>query len=209
MPGFPVDDGCDSSPTKKVGSARTSKKSRKRNVVRYLDWSAEQDSVDSSPTGVQQKDQDVEAGNGSGNGVSGETITPEVPANSPGSNPSLDHELRDVSPDNCATAPGVLSPSGNEDEDAPPPDPHSATKSERMEQDHEFQRVQEEQEADDWPSENIRPTAQNLRFGGYPTQPAPQNRNTPLGSARLQNTSKLGAAQVLPSRLVRWTADAF
>ncbi|KAL2040439.1 hypothetical protein N7G274_006882 [Stereocaulon virgatum] len=42
-------------------------------------------------------------------------------------------------------------------------------------------------------SENLRPTQQNLRYGAYPSQPAPQTRNTPLGTARLQNSSnKLG-----------------
>ena len=59
-----------------------------------------------------------------------------------------------------------------------------------MEDKFELQSAQEEQDADDWPSENIRVNAPNIRYGGY--QPAPQNRNTPLGSGRLQNTTKLG-----------------
>ena len=62
---------------------------------------------------------------------------------------------------------------------------------------YEFQCDQQGQNADDQPPENIRPNAQNLRYGGYPTQPAPQHRNTPLGSGRLQNTSKLGAFELL------------
>lgn len=74
---------------------------------------------------------------------------------------------------------------------------------------YEPQLAQEEQKADDWPPENMRPNAQNLRYGAYPTQPAPQNRNTPLGSGRLQNTTKLGALKILASRVVQWNADAF
>ena len=50
-----------------------------------------------------------------------------------------------------------------------------------------------EEHANDGPLENIRPTPQNLRYGTYPNQPGPQNRNPPLGSSRLQNTTKLGA----------------
>ena len=50
-----------------------------------------------------------------------------------------------------------------------------------------------EEHANDGPLENIRPTPQNLRYGTYPSQPGPQNRNPPLGSSRLQNTTKLGA----------------
>ena len=47
--------------------------------------------------------------------------------------------------------------------------------------------------ANEDPTENIRPTPQNLRYGTYPSQQGPQNRNPPLGSGRLQNTTKLGA----------------
>ena len=54
--------------------------------------------------------------------------------------------------------------------------------------------INDEGHANDSPTENIRPTQQNLRYGAYPGQPAPQTRNTPLGTARLQNSSnKLGA----------------
>ena len=50
-----------------------------------------------------------------------------------------------------------------------------------------------EEYANEVPTENIRPTPQNLRYGTYPSQQGPQNRNQPLGSSRLQNTTKLGA----------------
>ena len=50
-----------------------------------------------------------------------------------------------------------------------------------------------EEHANEVPTENIRPTPQNLRYGTYPSQQGPQNRNPPLGSSRLQNTTKLGA----------------
>ena len=50
-----------------------------------------------------------------------------------------------------------------------------------------------EENANELPTENIRPTPQNLRYGTYPSQQGPQNRNPPLGSSRLQNTTKLGA----------------
>lgn len=100
--------------------------------------------------------------------------------------------MRDSCSDSCATAPGSPSPLDHEDEAAPPPELHSSTTSEHAEDDFGLQLAQEEQKADDWPSENMRPNAQNLRYGGYPAQPAPQNRNTPLGSGRLQNTTKLG-----------------
>ena len=50
-----------------------------------------------------------------------------------------------------------------------------------------------EEYANEAPLENIRPTPQNLRYGTYPSQQGPQNRNPPLGSGRLQNTTKLGA----------------
>jgi hypothetical protein len=58
----------------------------------------------------------------------------------------------------------------------------------------------DEGHANDSPIENIRPTQQNLRYGAYPGQPAPQTRNTPLGTARLQNSSnKLGACDFISS----------
>ena len=60
----------------------------------------------------------------------------------------------------------------------------------------------QEGNANDSPTENIRPTPQNLRYGTYPTQQGPQNRNPPLGSGRLQNTTKLGAYKLeLPEML--------
>ncbi len=49
-----------------------------------------------------------------------------------------------------------------------------------------------EDSANEVPTENIRPTPQNLRYGTYPSQQGPQTRNPPLGSSRLQNTTKLG-----------------
>ena len=74
---------------------------------------------------------------------------------------------------------------------------------------YEPQLAQEEQKADDWPPENMRPNAQNLRYGAYPTQPAPQNRNTPLGSGRLQNTTKLGASKSSHLALYNGTLTLF
>ena len=60
----------------------------------------------------------------------------------------------------------------------------------------------QEENANESPTENIRPTPQNLRYGTYPTQQGPQNRNPPLGSGRLQNTTKLGAYKLeLPEML--------
>ena len=53
------------------------------------------------------------------------------------------------------------------------------------------------------PPENIRPTPQNLRYGVYQGQQAPQSRTTALGSGRLQNASKSGSFQPMllsPSR---------
>ena len=46
--------------------------------------------------------------------------------------------------------------------------------------------------ANEYPSENLRPAPQNLRYGAFQGQQPPQNRNTPLGSGRLQNASKSG-----------------
>ena len=60
--------------------------------------------------------------------------------------------------------------------------------------------------ANDGSTENVRPTPQNLRYGAYSGQQAPQNRNTPLGSGRLQNTTKLGAFKRV---LRRTTVSAF
>ena len=41
-------------------------------------------------------------------------------------------------------------------------------------------------------SENMRPVAQNLRYGNFQGQQPPQSRTTPLGSGRLQNSNKSG-----------------
>ena len=195
------------SPKKKTGSARTSKKSKRRNVIRWSDWSGEQEPADSSPTAVQQQTLDIEAGTEASPEVAAETLIVEASEVSPGDYPSLDHQIEDTLSDNNSTAPGILSLQDDQDEDAPNDDLHSMTVIEHIDENIEFQQAQEEQKADDSPSENLRPSAQNLRYGGYPAQPAPQNRNTPLGSARLQNTSKLGVIEPAPSRIVQWSAD--
>ena len=59
-----------------------------------------------------------------------------------------------------------------------------------------------EENANELPTENIRPTPQNLRYGTYPSQQGPQNRNPPLGSSRLQNTTKLGAYKLKSPELL-------
>ena len=195
------------SPKKKTGSARTSKKSKRRNVIRWSDWSGEQERADSSPTDVQQQALDIEARTEASPEVAAETLIVEASKDSPGPHSSLDHQIEDTSPDDNSTTPEILSLEDDQDEDAPNDELHSLTAIEHVDENIEFQQAQEEQKADDWPSENLRPGAQNLRYGGYPAQPAPQNRNTPLGSARLQNTSKLGVIEPSPSRIVQWSAD--
>ena len=249
MPGCPVDEE-DRLPQKKTGSARTSKKSKRRKAIRYLDWPGQQESVRSSRTETQQQSQDVEYGHGANLELAGDTIAPKLPPATPelpplpghqarntspasaATNPFLlddqsqqqsqdvedgkganielagetitlrvsastpefpplpSHRTRDMSPESVATNPFLLD---DQTQDAPPPSVHSPPTREQTDENYEYQQAQEEQNADDWPSENIRPNGQNLRYGGYPTQPAPQNRNTPLGSGRLQNTTKLGA----------------
>ncbi|CAF9938531.1 hypothetical protein IMSHALPRED_000834 [Imshaugia aleurites] len=275
---FVDDEGA--SPRNKIGSARTSKKQRRKHVP-FAEWSAEQESIESRPTGVQQQAPDLEGGDGASPGFSGETNAPDIspstsettaPQNlpppddrdedvsfpepqlptrvqqeapdvengdgaSPGFSgetnapeitappnlPSPDDQDEDVSfpepqlptgvqqeardgaspglsgetnaPELSAsttefTAPQNFSLSDEQDEDVSFPEPPVLTTSEYMEDKFELQSAQEEQHADDWPSENIRVNAPNIRYGGY--QPAPQNRNTPLGSGRLQNTTKLG-----------------
>ncbi|KAM0801650.1 hypothetical protein BDR22DRAFT_888118 [Usnea florida] len=196
MPGFNVGDGGEAfeeypSPQKK-GSARTSKKSKRRNVIRWSDWSGEQERADSSTTGVQQQALDIEARTEASPEVAAETLIMEASEVSPGAHSSPEHQIEDTSPDDNSTTPEILSLQDDQDEDAPNGDLHSLTAIEHVDEIIEFQQAREEQKADDWPSENLRSGAQNLRYGGYPAQPAPQNRNTPLGSARLQNTSKLG-----------------
>lgn len=54
-------------------------------------------------------------------------------------------------------------------------------------------KVRVETDADENLPETMRPAPQNLRYGAYQGQQAPQSRNTPLGSGRLQNSSKSGA----------------
>ena len=208
MSGYQADDGSPL-PKKKSGSARTSKKPRRRNAIPYTEWSGEQGSVNSSPAGVQQHAQDVEDGFRASPEPAGEAMTHVASENIPGNDEVSDHQVEDACPHDSATAPGLLSPPDGQEEDALTRNSHIPMASKEAEDCFELQEVQEEQKADDWPSENMRPNAQNLRYGGYPTQPAPQNRNTPLGSARLQNTTKLGAIECLASRGVQWNADAF
>ena len=193
---------------KKTGSARTSKKSKRRNAVRYIEWSEEQEPVNSSPTGVQQQALDIEVGDAASPELAGKAVILVVSAVPPGASPSLDHGMRDASPDYRATAPTRLSLPDDQDEDVPIQELHSGTISVHSEEIFAFQRAREEQKADDWSSENMRQNAQNLRYGGYPAQLAPQNRNTPLVTGRLQNTTKLGAVEILPFCVVQWSADA-
>ena len=190
MLGLPGDEES-SSPKTKTGSARTSKKPRKKNI-RYVDWSAEHEIVVSTPT-VQQQAQDVEYGNVSNPESAGEESVPVTSDTSSEPPTSLGHQVIDTSVDESTIPPRLDSPHDSQCEDASPADLLLPTTSEQTEEHYEFQQSKEEQKADDSPSENLRPNAQNLRYGGYPAQPAPQHRNTPLGSGRLQNASKLGA----------------
>ncbi|KAL9135451.1 MAG: hypothetical protein Q9175_003362 [Cornicularia normoerica] len=194
MPGYHVGEVGEGylSAKKKTGSARTSKKSKRRNAVRYMEWSGEQEPVNSSPTGVQQQALDIEVGDAASPELAGKAVILVVSAVPPGASPSLDHGMRDASPDYRATAPTRLSLPDDQDEDVPIQELHSGTISVHSEEIFAFQRAREEQKADDWSSENMRQNAQNLRYGGYPAQLAPQNRNTPLVTGRLQNTTKLG-----------------
>ena len=193
MPGYPVGEE-DPSPKKKTGSARTSKKSKRRNVIHYLDWSGEQEPVDSSPVKVREQQALVlEIGDEASPEFARDAMVAVPSSASLGSSPYLDYQTRDAPSENCTAAPGVVPLPDDQDEDACTPEPHPPMTSEDGRGNVEFQRAQEGQKADDWPSENMRPNAQSLRYGGYPAQPAPQNRNTPLVSGRLQNTSKLGA----------------
>ena len=280
MPGSLVGER-DPSPKKKTGSARTSKKSKRKNLIRFAEWSEEHEPSTSSSTVVEKRALGDENGNGTNPESAREAeakISTAFDA-SPETHTSLDHQTRDTSPRNCATAAGSLTPPDPQPKDAPPldsdsftpalgsltppdpqpsdvppldsdsftpalgsltpPDPQPSdvppldsdssttahgsltppdrqpkgvppldsnlsTTSEQMEEYYKLQQEQDEQKADDWPSENMRPNAQNLRYGGYPAQPAPQHRNTPLGSGRLQNTSKIGPFELLPSRTVQW-----
>lgn len=245
MPGLSEDEG-NPSPQKKTGSARTSKKSKKRNVFRYLDWSEEREYFKSSSTRTQEQAQDVEYGNEASPESAGEATIPAALDNSPqvltfleyrtsdtslnkcataaestsppdaqckdapplGSPTFLDLQIRDSSLDSCVTAAGSTPSSDVQGNDVPPPDSRLSTTSEPTGEHYGLQQDQEEQKADSWTLENMRPNTQNLRYGGYPAQPAPQHRNTPLGSGRLQNTSKLGAFELLISRVVQRKAEA-
>ena len=189
MLGLPVDEES-SSPKKKTGGARTSKKPKKKSI-RYADWSAEHETVISSPT-VQQQAQDVEYGNLSNPESAREESVPVTSDNSPEPPASLGRQVLDTSLDESTIPPRLDSPHDGQCEDACPADLLSPTTSEQTEEHYDFQQIKEEQKADDAPPENLRSNAQNLRYGGYPAQPAPQHRNTPLGSGRLQNASKLG-----------------
>ena len=112
------------------------------------------------------------------------------------------------SSDDFATAAGSISSPDVQRNDALPCDSHSPTTSGQTGEQPVFQQDQEGQNADNLSSENMRPNAQNLRYGGYPAQPAPQHRNTPLGSGRLQNTSKIGGFEILHLVSYNRKADA-
>ena len=121
---------------------------------------------------------------------------------------STDYQSAEPSFDDSATAAGSISSPDVQRNDALPCDSHSPTTSEQTGEHYVVQQDQEGQNADDLSSENMRPNAQNLRYGGYPTQPAPQHRNTPLGSGRLQNTSKIGGLEILHLGSYNRQADA-
>ena len=107
-----------------------------------------------------------------------------------------------------ATAAGSISSPDAQRNDALPCDSHSPTTSGQTGEHYVSQQDQEGQNADNLSSENMRPNAQNLRYGGYPAQPAPQHRNTPLGSGRLQNTPKIGGFEILHLVSYNRKADA-
>ena len=146
-------------------------------------------------TEVQQQNQDAEASS-KGFGEADEAIptTSDAPL---GSFTSLDHPTSDTSLDDFVTAAGSISSPNAQFQDVPPSDSRSPTTSGQTGEFYDSVQEQEMQKADGSPSENLRPNAQNLRYGGYPAQSAPQHRNTPLGSGRLQSTSKLGTFEPL------------
>ena len=208
--GIPLDDGR-IAPRKRVGSARTSKQMKKRRVIRYIDWAErpaympelEDKSVDADAMGVREQVQDA----GSRAGPSPEPVgyvTVHTPSESSFRFPTpSDHQSRETSPNNRSIANGSIPLPDSQHGDDSSPESFPLFPREETGENHEFQQSEEEQEADDWPSENMRPNAQNLRYGGYPTQPAPQHRSTPLGSGRLQNASKLGVLELFTSHLVQ------
>ena len=121
---------------------------------------------------------------------------------------STDYQSAQPSFDDSATAAGSISSPDVQRNDALPCNSHSPTISGQTGEHYVVQQDQEGQNADDLSSENMRPNAQNLRYGGYPTQPTPQHRNTPLGSGRLQNTSKIGGFEILHLVSYNRKADA-
>ena len=201
MPGLPTDDE-DNSPKKNSGSARTSKKSKRRNVIRYMDWSAEQNSVDTDSTAVQQQAQDIEYTDGSSPEVAEYAKLAIASGVSPGSPTSMERQTEVASLDSFATAAEFISLPAGQCKDASSTDSYLSAPSKQTEDEPALQEDKKEQKADDLPSENMRPNAQNLRYGGYPTQPAPQHRSTPLGSGRLQSTSKIGMLKLPRSCVV-------
>ena len=133
--------------------------------------------------------------------------TPKFAGNAEATIPT-EPELSETSSDSFATAAESISSPDVQRNDALPYDSHSPTNRGQTGEDYAFQQDQEGQSADNLSSENMRPNAQNLRYGGYPAQPAPQHRNTPLGSGRLQNTSKLGGFEILHHMSYNGKADA-
>ena len=117
----------------------------------------------------------------------------EAKATSP---PEPERQSAEISFDDSAKPAGSISSPHVQQNDALPNDSHSPTTSGQTGDHNVFQQDLKGQTADDCSLENMRPNAQNLRYGGYPAQPAPPNRNTPLGSGRLQNTSKLGGFEI-------------
>ena len=137
-----------------------------------------------------------------------ETTIPTGPELSLVTPKSTNYQPAESSLDDFAPAAGSSSSPDVQQNDALPHDSHSPTTSGPTGEHRVLQQDQEGQNADNLSSENMRPNAQNLRYGGYPAQPAPQHRNTPLGSGRLQNTSKIGGFEILHVVSYNRNADA-
>ena len=137
-----------------------------------------------------------------------ETTIPTGPELSLVTPKSTNYQPAETSFDDFAPAAGSSSSPDVQQNDALPHDSHSPTTSGPTGEHRVLQQDQEGQNADNLSSENMRPNAQNLRYGGYPAQPAPQHRNTPLGSGRLQNTSKIGGFEILHVVSYNRNADA-
>ena len=120
---------------------------------------------------------------------------------------SSDYQSAETSFDGITDPARSISSPNVQQNDTLPCDSHSPTTSGQTGEHDVLQQDQEEQNADNTSLENMRPNAQNLRYGGYPAQPAAQHRNTPLGSGRLQNTSKLGGLEILSLVLYNRKAD--